>query len=83
MYYGSTYFTTKDRVLGIPYPFPPRFFDTDRGWSSTVKQAIRQYRKYLAEQAEKDPDRIYKPLLKTDTHAVHGEDYEKVEGTLE
>ncbi len=86
MYTGSTYYTTKDRILGVPYPFPPNYFDSKRGWNSTVEQAVKKYRTYLATQKPEekdDPDRIYKPLLKTDTHAVHGEDYEKVEGTME
>ncbi len=84
MYGESTYCTTKDRILGIPYPFPPNYFDSKRGWNSTVEQAVKKYRTYLAEQGDKsDPDRAYKPFFKTDTHAVHGEDYEKVEGTME
>ena len=32
---------------------------------------------------QEDPDRMYRPMLKKDTRGTHGEDYEKIEGTLE
>lgn len=63
MYGESTYCTTKDRILGVPYPFPPDYFDSKRGWNSTVEQAVKKYRLYLATQKPddaKDPDRGFK-----------------------
>jgi hypothetical protein len=49
-YSGAHYYTTKDNVMKIPYPFPAKYFSKKNGWSSTVEQAFRKYRKYLAEQ---------------------------------
>lgn len=82
-YADSTYYTTQDRVRTLPYPFPFKFFDnkTD-GWNSTVEQAIKKYRKYLAQQDEKnDPDRPFKKMLNTNTRPDRNE--QKVEGELE
>lgn len=49
--YGNAhYYTAKEAVMKIPYPFPVKYFGKENGWSSTVEQAFKNYRKYLAEQ---------------------------------
>ncbi len=113
-YKYSHYYTTKEKVMKLPYPFPEKYFSKENGWSSNIEIAFKKYRKYLAEtldgndgrckvqtksQAEINPgpqssdcsassrensdDWKYKPLLKKDTKGNHGEDYEKIEGSLE
>ncbi len=93
-YVGSHYYTTKENVLKIPYPFPEKYFSKENGWSSNIEIAFKKYRKYLAEQEMKkeiqvvqnqkqDDDWKYHPMLKKDTKGNHGEDYEKIEGSLE
>lgn len=80
--YGQAhYYSTKEKILSLPYPPPVNYYDSIWGWNSTNEQAAKKYRKYLAEQDEK-ADRGYKFKLGTDTKANHGEDYEKIEGEL-
>ncbi len=54
-YSNSHYYTTKETVMKIPYPFPVKYFSKENGWSSTVEQAFKNYRKYLAEQEQDKP----------------------------
>jgi len=51
-YSNSHYYTTKDLVMQIPFPFPEGCFDKKNGWSSSVEQAFKMYRRYLAERQE-------------------------------
>lgn len=51
-YCDSHYYATKDAVLQIPYPFPQNYFSKENGWSSSVEQAFKKYRMYLAEQEQ-------------------------------
>jgi predicted CopG family antitoxin len=77
--YGEAhYYTTKQKILAIPYPPPANYYDAKRGWNSTNAQAIKKYRKHLAEHT--DPDRKFRKVLNTDTRPGAEE---KVEGTLE
>jgi len=48
-YGGAQYYSTKDLVMQIPFPFPRGQFSKENGWSSTVEQAFKMYRRYLAE----------------------------------
>ena len=96
-YCDSHYYATKDAVLQIPYPFPQNYFSKENGWSSSVEQAFKKYRMYLAEQEqqqqlaepekEKEKQTVdldewkYKPFLKTNTRTNY--DGNKVEGALE
>lgn len=51
--YGATrYYSTKEKVMQIPFPFQRGQFNKENGWSSTVEQAFKMYRKYLAERKE-------------------------------
>jgi len=90
--YGEgRYYTTKDLVMQIPFPFPKKYFSKENGWSSNVEQAFKTYRRYLFEkgqeqQVEKerreDPDDWkYKKILKTNTRTNY--DGNKIEGSLE
>lgn len=93
-YAGSHYYTTKDLVLKIPYPFPKKYFRNENGWSSTVEVAFKKYRQYLAElpqrqQVEKEKpapestdDWKYKSFGLNNTR-IERENYTKIEGTLE
>lgn len=48
--YGTShYYTTKEKVLKIPYPFPKKYFSKENGWSSSIEFAFKKYRQYLAE----------------------------------
>ncbi len=76
-YHNAHYYTTKELVLRLPYPFPKRYFKKN-GWSSSVKMAFKTYRRYLAETTAKtqtlqssasgsssedlDPDYAFKPF---------------------
>ena len=94
-YSGSRYFTTKDLVLKIPYPFPKKYFSTENGWSSSVEVAFKKYRQYLAEQMQVTPkavslkqkielpgdDSKFKPYNINNTRTDY--DGNKIEGTLE
>ncbi len=65
-YNNSHYYTSKDAVIQIPYPFPVGYFSKENGWSSTVEQAFKTYRRYLAgEILPKEPD-AYKCITKED-----------------
>jgi len=91
--YGKAhYYTTKEKVLQIKYPFPEKYFSKENGWSSTAEMAFKKYREYLAqpqpaELKAKDPDpedEKYKPMLKGAFNTRPGrEDYDKIEGALE
>jgi len=51
--YGATrYYSTKEKVMQIPFPFPRGQFNKENGWSSTVEYAFKMYRRYLAERKE-------------------------------
>jgi len=53
-YSGAHYYTSKKLIMQIPpYPFPAGYFSKKNGWSSTVEQAFKTYRRYLGEQLEK------------------------------
>lgn len=55
-YSNAHYYTTKEAVMKIPcHPFPVKYFSKENGWSSTVEQAFKNYRKYLAEQEQDKP----------------------------
>lgn len=82
-YRESHYYTTKDRILQLPFPFPEHYFTKENGWSSSVEQAFKIYRKYLAEQNDDEDDWKYRRILKTDTKGNHGEDFEQLQGVLE
>ncbi len=65
-YNNSHYYTSKVAVMQIPYPFPVGYFSKKNGWSSTVEQAFRTYRRYLAgEIPPKEPD-AHKCITKED-----------------
>ncbi len=51
-YNGSRYYTMKEWVLQIPFPFPRKCFSKETGWSSSTAFAFKSYRKYLDEQEE-------------------------------
>ena len=51
-YANSRYYTEREKVMQIPYPFPKGYFDKTNGWSSNVEQAFKMYRRYLAERKE-------------------------------
>jgi len=51
--YGAVrYYSTKEKVMQIPFPFPRGSFSKEGGWSSNVEQAFKMYRRYLAERKE-------------------------------
>ncbi|MDW7733703.1 MAG: hypothetical protein SCH66_14900, partial [Methanolobus sp.] len=52
-------YTTREKILAIPYPVPPGYLESVGSTNYTV--AIKQYREYLAAQ---DEDEKYKPMLK-------------------
>ncbi len=79
MYKGSHYYTTKGKVLQIPYPIPRGFLRT-AGFSSSVGQTcISAYRHYLAT-AEKLIDAAADGK-DTDTDESDSERVEKLEAT--
>jgi len=51
-YAHSRYYSTKGVVMQIPFPFPGGLFSKENGWSSSVEQAFKMYRRHLAEQKE-------------------------------
>lgn len=59
-YAGSHYYTTKDLVLKIPYPFPRGTFTKENGWCSINEQAFKKYRRHLADVAASP--RVEKPI---------------------
>jgi len=91
-YSNSHYYTTKDLVMQIPFPFPEGCFDKKNGWSSSVEQAFKMYRRYLAEQGEQktkivkakieDPDDWKYKSFGLNNTRVDKEDYTKIEGSL-
>ena len=91
VYSGSHYYSSKELVMRIPYPFPKDYFSKKNGWSSSVELAFKLYRRYLFEKGQKqqvekerreDPDDWkYKPLGINKTR-VDREDYTKIEGDL-
>ncbi len=55
--YGMAhYYTTKEKVLQIPFPFPKKYFSKENGWSSTIEIAFKKYRRYLAEHPALEAD---------------------------
>lgn len=51
--YGAVrYYTSKDLVMQIQFPFLKEYFIKENGWSSSVEQAFKFYRRYLAERKE-------------------------------
>lgn len=88
-YQNSKTFTTKQKVMTLPYPVPDGYPPLKTIPSTNKRTAIRLYREYLVQQTaltvEKlDPDAKYKPKLKGafSTRPGH-EDYDKVEGDLQ
>jgi len=78
-YSHANYYSTKEKIMQLPYPAPPNYYDNKKlGWNSTNEQAVKKYRKYLAQ--KEDPDRIYRKVLETDTHI--SKDGGEVEGGL-
>ncbi len=61
-YNNSHYYTSKIAVMQIPYPIPSGYFSKKNGWSSTVEQAFKNYRKYLAEQEQEQDKPVIEPL---------------------
>jgi len=51
-YGAARYYTSKDLVMQIQFPFPGGLFSKENGWSSNVEQAFKMYRRYLAERKE-------------------------------
>jgi len=51
-YGAARYYTSKDLVMQIPFPFSKGQFNKENGWSSTVEQAFKMYRRYLAGQKD-------------------------------
>ena len=92
IYSISHYYTSKDLVMQIPFPFPRGYFDKKNGWSSTIEQAFKMYRRYLAEQGEQkmkivkakieDPDDWKYKSFGLNNTRVDKEDYTKIEGSL-
>lgn len=92
LYTGTKTFTTRERVLRLPYPVP-NGYPALKVLSVTSRTAIRMYREYFAnlsakkppaaEKVQVDPDEKYKPQLRGvfSTHPGR-EDFEKVEGDL-
>jgi len=92
-YANSRYYTEREKVMQIPFPFPKGYFSKKNGWSSGVEQAFKMYRRYLDERREQktkivkakiieDPDDWkYKNILKTNTRTDY--DGNKIEGALE
>jgi hypothetical protein len=56
-YSNSHYYTSKDAVMQIPYPIPKGYFSKENGWSSTIEQAFKNYRKYLAEIQQQEQEK--------------------------
>ncbi len=55
--YGMAhYYTTKEKVLQIPFPIPKKYFSKENGWSSTIEIAFKKYRQYLAEHPASEAD---------------------------
>lgn len=63
-YINSHYYTSKEAVMQIPYPFQKGYFSKETGWSSTVEQAFRTYRQYLAEQEREQRQQKEKEIEK-------------------
>ena len=51
-YGGVRYYSTKDAVMQLPFPFPKKYFSKGGNWSSNVEQAFKMYRRHLAERKE-------------------------------
>ena len=51
-YANSRYYTEREKVMQIPFPFPKKYFSKENGWSSSVEQAFKMYRRYLDERKE-------------------------------
>lgn len=66
--YGMAhYYTTKEKVLQIPYPFPKKYFSKENGWSSTIEIAFKKYRTYLAENLAPEADNKTQKYLEKST----------------
>ncbi len=93
-YMSARIYTTKEKVLQIPYPVPSAY---RKGFNNPNHvTALRQYRQYLAENISVhaaaeisgipedriDPDAPFKPML-NGVFTTHPDAEEKIEGTLE
>jgi len=56
-YANSRYYTEREKVMQIPFPFLKGHFSKENGWSSSVEQAFKMYRRYLAETPDGDDGR--------------------------